>query len=160
MNTDAMTTKTTRWRFVPGFERRYLIRDDGLVWSVRRMQPVKPQAAWSHGYQTVWLWDGRKYAKTVHSLVAAAFLGPRPAGHEVRHLDDNKLHNHVSNLVYGTHSDNMRDAARNGRIGNEPSEHVCHDELFCQACANERRMARYYQSIGLRRRRARQLAAA
>lgn len=151
-----MTTK--RWRFVRGFERRYLIRDDGLVWSIRRMRPMETRAARSHGYQVVKLWDGRYYNRTVHSLVAEAFHGPRPHGHEVRHLDDDRFNNHVSNLAYGTHRDNMQDAIRNGRLGGPSPEHDGCETGWCQACANERRMDRYYRSAGQRR--ARQLVAA
>lgn len=154
-----MTTQTTpRWRFVRGFERRYLVRDDGLVWSIKSMQALKPRRAWSHGYLTVNLWDGRNFNRTIHSIVAEAFHGPRPSGHEVRHLDDDKFNNHVSNLVYGTHTDNMRDAIRNGRIGGEPPEHDGCGTGYCQACHNERRMDRYYRQAGQRR--ARQPAAA
>lgn len=155
-----MTTQTTpRWRFVRGFERRYLIRDDGLVWSIKTMKPLAANVAQSHGYLTVGLWDGRRHNRTVHSLVAAAFLGPRPHGHEVRHLDDDKLRNHVSNLAYGTHRDNMQDAIRNGKFGGPAPEHRECDEGFCQACHNERRMDRYYR-LERPRRRARQLVAA
>lgn len=49
----------------------------------------------------------------VHTLVAAAFLGPRPSGMETCHKDDNAANNHISNLEYATHSKNCIDARLN-----------------------------------------------
>ena len=52
---------------------------------------------------------------TVHSLVAATFLGPCPKRHEVRHLDGNGVNNRKTNLAYGTRSENNKDIVRHGR---------------------------------------------
>ncbi len=58
--------------------------------------------------------DGISYAP-VHRLVAAAFLGPRPVGYVIRHLDGDKSNNTVLNLAYGTVAENAADEVRNGR---------------------------------------------
>ena len=50
----------------------------------------------------------------VASLVAFAFIGPRPDGNVVRHLDGNKDNNRADNLAYGTHQDNADDDRRLG----------------------------------------------
>ena len=50
----------------------------------------------------------------VHCLVAEAFLGPRPDGHEVNHIDGNKLHASVANLEYVTRAMNIEHAVVNG----------------------------------------------
>lgn len=55
----------------------------------------------------------------VHDLVLLAFVGPKPAGLQTRHLNDNNRDNLLSNLAYGTHLDNMADKARNGKIKGE-----------------------------------------
>lgn len=52
----------------------------------------------------------------IHHLVAEYFIGPRPEGNYVRHLDGDKLNNHVSNLAYGTPQDNINDTMRHGRV--------------------------------------------
>lgn len=51
---------------------------------------------------------GRR-TKPVHRLVGEAFLGPRPADLETRHLNSDRFDNRADNLRYGTHSENMRD---------------------------------------------------
>ena len=64
---------------------------------------------------------GRK--ETVHKLVYTAHMGPVPDGQLVRHLDDVKSNNWLSNLRAGSQSDNMQDAVRNGaRLGGLPQE--------------------------------------
>lgn len=52
--------------------------------------------------------------RTVHSLVALAFIGPRPHGYEVCHNNGNPLDNRVDNLRYGTSADNKLDQVRHG----------------------------------------------
>lgn len=66
------------------------------------------------GYDRVHLSFGTgRRTLAIHTLVAAAFLGERPPGAVIRHLDDNPSNNKVSNLRYGTQSENMRDALAN-----------------------------------------------
>ena len=50
----------------------------------------------------------------VHQLVAAAWIGPRPSGQQVRHGSSGKLDNSVSNLCYGTQSEDGLDRRRDG----------------------------------------------
>ena len=52
--------------------------------------------------------------RRVAHLVAEAFLGDRPAGTVLRHLNDNPADNRVVNLAYGTHSENRYDSVHNG----------------------------------------------
>jgi hypothetical protein len=46
--------------------------------------------------------NGKKRLIPVHSLVAGAFLGPRPDGMHIDHIDGCKVHNAASNLEYVT----------------------------------------------------------
>ncbi len=56
-------------------------------------------------------------SRPVHQLVAEAFIGPRPEGQEVRHLNSDGGDNRLCNLAYGTRSDNNRDSTKNKKRG-------------------------------------------
>lgn len=85
-----------------------------------RIIAIEPQRilnpAPSHGYYNVGLCcDKGRSTKSVHRLVAAAFLGPCPEGFEVCHNDGTRSNNELSNLRYDTRSENQRDKVRHGR---------------------------------------------
>lgn len=74
---------------------------------------LKPQAN-KNGYLTVYL--GRGCRKLISKLVAEAFI-PNPNNYPlVRHMDDNPLNNHVTNLAWGTQKHNMEDCVAHGRL--------------------------------------------
>ena len=58
--------------------------------------------------------DGRYHARKVHRLVAEAFLGPRPAGMDIRHGSTDRTDNRAANLSYGTRAENEADKVRDG----------------------------------------------
>ncbi len=58
---------------------------------------------------------GKGNSVCVHRAVAEAFFGPCPEGHEVLHRDGDPGNNRLSNLRWGTRSQNNRDATKHGR---------------------------------------------
>ncbi len=97
----------------------YTISDEGVVTSHRRMTPVVRRPSVRRGYLSLRLvCQGQQTQRNyhVHTLVAAVFLGPRPPGMDVRHLDGDRFNNHASNLAYGTRSDNVEDSRRHGTL--------------------------------------------
>ena len=77
----------------------------------RIINPSKRGRYWGIGlYQ-----NGITTSVRIHTLVALAFLGPRPDGYYICHRDGNTDNNTVDNLYYGTPTDNMADAKRQGR---------------------------------------------
>lgn len=74
---------------------------------------LKPQIN-QNGYFTVCL--GRGNRRLVSRLVAEAFVANPNNLPLVRHLDDNPLNNHATNLAWGTQTDNMQDCVRHGRL--------------------------------------------
>lgn len=107
---------TEAWRPVPGFA-DYEVSNLGRVRSHRRRQSRLLVGGISrHGYPKVRLYSAPSVSRSecVHRLVALAFLGPRPEGMEVRHLDGNKTNNVLGNLVYGTRSENQLDNVAHG----------------------------------------------
>lgn len=110
------------WRPIPGYE-GYRVSDHGRVESLHRWRGqdgprILRTSPNVFGYPTVQLRKQgaprNRVARCVHVLVAAAFLGPRPAGLEVRHLDGNPQNCHVGNLAYGTRAENIADQLRHG----------------------------------------------
>lgn len=99
------------WKPVVGHEGRYEVSSWGRVRNVARGRMLKPGLA-SNGYFTVAI--GKGNSRTTHSLVAEAFIGPRPVGMEVLHLDGIRANSHADNLRYGTRTDNILDAVKHG----------------------------------------------
>lgn len=58
---------------------------------------------------------GNPGAHSVHRMVAAAFIGPCPAGHEVAHKDHDRANARLDNLEYLTHDANVKATAAAGR---------------------------------------------
>jgi hypothetical protein len=68
--------------------------------------------------------NGRRVVPWVHHLVAEAFLGPRPEGFCIDHLDGDKHHNAAANLEYVTPGENTRRHYGNGNGAGHGAEDV------------------------------------
>lgn len=91
----------------------YYVDEQGEVYNHRGTR-LSPQVT-AKGYCRVHLSiKGDPKSKSVHSLVAETFIGPRPVGHQIRHINGIKTDNNVVNLVYGTASENEADKAVHG----------------------------------------------
>lgn len=120
---------TEIWLPIPGFE-QYSVSDRGRVRSEPRDHidirggkrhcdgRVLSQHPNSQGYPHVNLHPRGRWRETtrykVHRLVLSAFVGPCPEGMEVLHYDDDPSNNRLENLRYGTRTENIYDAFRNG----------------------------------------------
>jgi hypothetical protein len=114
-----------RWVAVPGYQ-GYEVSDLGRVRSVdrvvvhktgfrarRRGQLLAQQwKGYRREYLTVTLSGGRVFG--VADLVLTSFVGPRPDGLLALHRDDDKSHNALTNLYWGTQAENTADRIRNG----------------------------------------------
>lgn len=105
---------TETWRPVPGFP-GYQVSSLGTIYSNRQGGRELRPARNAGGYPHVSLRrDGERHHRYVHQLVAEVFIGPRPVGMEVRHLDGDRLNNSADNLQYGTAAENAQDRVRHG----------------------------------------------
>lgn len=127
-----MSNEQLERRPIAGFP-AYTIDRDGKVRSCLRFARVGPRGgfysvrtnAWRPlratlmkiGYFSVMLRNnGVGKRKYIHSLVLEAFVGPRPEGMQVCHEDGNRQNNALSNLRWGTPTDNADDMRRHGRF--------------------------------------------
>lgn len=107
----------TQWKSVVGMPGRYEVSNGGDVKSLLTSRILKPGTQ-SRGYKTVLLYDGSSpkapKSHTVHSIVAAAFIGPRPDGMTINHRDGDKGNNRVGNLEYCTMRENIMHGLSHG----------------------------------------------
>lgn len=100
-----------KWKPVRDFEDTYEISNFGRV---RRILKTRMQSR-ADGYLFFPLYRNRKAVyRTIHSMVAEAFIGPRPPCHDVHHKDADKRNNRDTNLEYLTRSANTKAAWKAG----------------------------------------------
>jgi len=113
------------WRDVVGYKGVYEVSDLGRVRSLDRVvdgprvrQGIKGKVlrmSLSYGYERVYLCqNGLPKPFYVHGLVSAAFIGPRPVGRKINHIDGDKLNSRPLNLKYVTQSENALRSYRTG----------------------------------------------
>lgn len=102
------------WKPIPNYDFDYAVSNTGKVASMKwNRWKVLRSTRNAHGYMQVHLCDGDGGKRTikVHTLVAEAFIGPRPTPkHQVNHIDGVKTNPRADNLEWATGSENMRHA--------------------------------------------------
>ena len=99
------------WRTIDGFP-NYMISSFGRVMNIRTFKVLKPWLC--KDYLSINLYSNDNHSfKTIHRLVAKAFilnLSDLPC---VDHQDRNCLNNHLSNLRWCTQKENQRNRSKN-----------------------------------------------
>jgi hypothetical protein len=101
---------TEEWRDIPGYEGLYQVSDQGRIWSIRRQRALSPNVN-NHYLRVQLSKDGSWKRFRVHKLVLLSFVGPRPDGYQVDHINRDRLDNRLSNLRYLHHSENEAQGA-------------------------------------------------
>jgi hypothetical protein len=109
------------WRSVKGYEGSYQVSNLGRIRSVDRVSVNKfgwerrlkgailKQVVSQSGYYRVSLSCGNRIVnKTVHKLIAEAFIENIDNKSQVNHIDSNKLNNQINNLEWCTQSENTQ----------------------------------------------------
>lgn len=118
------------WKPVCGFNGDYEVSSDGIVWSNISHKIRKPYRI-NSGYLGITLYqNGVEKKKTVHSIVAEAFLEKQEGKNEVNHKNFNKFDNRVSNLEWVSHKENCKHAEKKRR--------QCFKDRVCKNRAGER----------------------
>ena len=110
------------WRSIKGFEGKYLISNFARVKTIpfytnhtkgRRLvgERIRKVFVGRNGYPTVTLGGNNK---TIHRIIATAFI-PNPENKpQVNHINGIKTDNHISNLEWATSSENLKHAYNTG----------------------------------------------
>jgi len=100
------------WKQIEGYEGCFISNFGNISteYSRKELGGHLPLEISSSGYKWCTLFHGISSYKshTIHELVAKYFIGePNFINAEVNHIDTNKLNNHVDNLEWCTHEENM-----------------------------------------------------
>jgi hypothetical protein len=158
------------WRpipLAPGYEASDLGRIRSVDRVVMRGNGV-PQRVRARVLRPVVSQDGRHWVhiggrhRRIPNLVLEAFVGLPQRGLECCHRDDDPSNNRLSNLRWGTRSDNTYDRVRNGRHHLAKRHSCLYEHLLvapnldsetnrrrCLACRRARHRARRLSSIGV-----------
>jgi hypothetical protein len=126
------------WKPIVGYEGLYEVAPCGAIRNARTLRWLSPQEK-DDGYMSVKLFrDGVGRNKTVHRIVAEAFLPNPESKPQVNHKDLNKKNNDVSNLEWVTQAENQSHAIRNGtnktRISKLKMSEKYHEKFYQMTC--------------------------
>ncbi len=125
---------------IPGYD-GYFASRCGCIVSHRKYKPtvLKPSSH-TMGYRQVGLRtdSGKFKTQLVHQMVLLAWVGPRPYGAVVNHINGDKTDNRLENLEYCSQSENMAHACRLGlspkpptrRGRNAPKAKLCEEQVL------------------------------
>lgn len=130
------------WLPIVGYEGAYEVSDLGRVRSLNRVTDrgrnwrgrIMTPAVMPRGYRIVTLWqEGRQRTALLHRLVLSAFAGPAPEGFEGLHGDGDPDNNRLSNLRWGTRSENQFDQVTHGTHANASKTHCPQNHPYDEA---------------------------
>jgi len=161
------------WRYISGFDGKYMVSSYGKVKSVDR-DISYPNGAKEHfkgkelyqttvnsGYKQVVLYlNGKRYRRYVHQLVGNAFIDNPRGLTEINHKDYDKSNNNYHNLEWCTHLENIIDFRNKKSDGYKDSHNksgtqkcidcgkdVMYKSIRCRQCEGKYRTANNKDAI-------------
>ena len=107
------------FRKIPSLKFLYEVSEDGRIFrNVKSKKQNKIIVDYHHsekGYCFTFICrEGKVQRIPIARVVAECWLGDKPAGYEIDHIDRNSLNNHYSNLRYVTKSEQMKNRDHSG----------------------------------------------
>ena len=107
------------FRKIPSLKFLYEVNCDGTIFRNARSKRCLKCFKKSHNSKTeYWCTQvniNKKVSKVfIHKVVAECWLGKKPEGYEIDHIDRNSLNNHWTNLRYVTRSEQMKNRNYSG----------------------------------------------
>jgi DNA-binding NarL/FixJ family response regulator len=104
------------WKTVEGYEGLYEVSNLGRFARLKNGERFIRRINYATSYPSVSFLkrncDKTQKSMTLHAVVAKAFIGARPDGCIIRHLDGDRYNAKASNLVYGTVEQNVEDSIK------------------------------------------------
>ena len=116
------------WKEIEGFNGRFSVSSEGRIkqnaltykssngitysFDERIIEPTTWQSRYLR-VDLIWRHVNKRLCTYVHKLVIETFLGPRPDGMEIDHINRNYLDNRLCNLRYVTKKENMQNINKN-----------------------------------------------
>lgn len=122
------------YKVLKGFE-KYVFFDDGRVWSRSKHHFMNPCINVDGYPQTMF----NRKSKTVHRLIAMAFVQNPHNYTEVNHIDGNKQNNHFTNLEWCTRSHNVKHTYKL-KLNSQKGEQNGNSKLTANQVKNIRQM--------------------
>lgn len=137
--TDKYLVPGNRW--IGGFEGQYSVSPEGDIYSYKTLPPVKMKATapFNHARQSYMYplvnlsSNGVFMTKTIHRLVAEAFIQKEEGKEYVNHIDGDKSNNRVENLEWCTASENTKHAIESGLSTKERPIGTKYDEKIIES---------------------------
>lgn len=109
------------FRKVPSLQFLYEVNGDGTILrNVKSKKHIKIKLDMHHssvGYYFAWVNIKHKVIRVpIHRIVAECWLGEKPRGYEIDHIDRNSHNNAYTNLRYVTHSEQMKNRVMSDRL--------------------------------------------
>jgi hypothetical protein len=129
-NTDLEDLPNEEWRDIDGFDGFYQCSNLGRIKRCKRRRSIhgivqiieKPyimrQTIRDDGYLAITIqYFGKRELFLVHRVICSTFIDNKVNHKEVNHKDGNKANNHIHNLEWVTHSENIKHSySKLGRI--------------------------------------------
>jgi len=104
--------KNKKWKYIKGYNKKYLISDHGDVFSCIYNCMIKASKTKLEYYQMKLQKNKKQINKYIHVLVYETFIGKKNENFVIDHINRNKLDNKLTNLREVSKSDNAKNCVK------------------------------------------------